>query len=125
MVVFLYSELSNTHHQWDVNHIKAKTFPYKRRMDIYNPDSFETCHTHIRHKRVALKIKYFAEYHEMPKSRDKSFEIKNGKMQELYEEQRLIEDTNNIKYIELQDKMFELSESMKVPKNIEVISNEK
>lgn len=56
---------------------------------------------------------------------NESFEIKNGKMHELYEKQRLIEDTNNIKYIELQDKMFELSESMKMPKNIEVISNEK
>ena len=56
---------------------------------------------------------------------NESFEIKNGKMHELYEKQRLIEDTNNIKYIELQDKMFELSESMKIPKNIEVISNEK
>ena len=105
--------------------LKLKHSYIKEEWILYNPDSFETCHTHIRHKRVALKIKYFAEYHEMPKSRDKSFEIKNGKMQELYEEQRLIEDTNNIKYIELQDKMFELSESMKVPKNIEVISNEK
>lgn len=56
---------------------------------------------------------------------NESFEIKNGKMHELYEKQRLIEDTNNIKYIELQDKMFELSESMKMPKNIEVIINEK
>ena len=53
--------------------LKLKHSYIKEEWILYNPDSFETCHTHIRHKRVALKIKYFAEYHEMPKSRDKRF----------------------------------------------------
>lgn len=40
---------------------------------LYNPDSFETCHTHCRHKRVAVKIKYLVEHHIVPYSRDIRF----------------------------------------------------
>lgn len=40
---------------------------------LYNPDSFETCHTHCRHKRVAVKIKYLVEHHIVPQSHDIQF----------------------------------------------------
>ena len=53
--------------------LKLKHSHIKDEWILYNPDSFETFHTHIRHKRVALKIKYLAEHHEMPESRDKRF----------------------------------------------------
>ena len=54
---------------------------------------------------------------------EESFEIKNGKMHELYEEQRLISNEESKQYSVLRDKMFELSDNMQVPKNIEVIKN--
>ncbi|WP_313076365.1 hypothetical protein [Lacrimispora sp.] len=50
-----------------------------------------------------------------------SFEIKNGKMHELYEKQRLMKDVSSKGYIELGDRMFELSDSMKIPKGIEKV----
>ncbi len=50
-----------------------------------------------------------------------SFEIKNGKMHELYEKQRPMRDVSSKEYIELGDKMFELSDSMEIPKGIEKV----
>lgn len=50
-----------------------------------------------------------------------SFEIKNGKMHELYEKQRPMRDVSSKGYIELGDRMFELSDSMKIPKGIEKV----
>ncbi len=35
--------------------LKLKHSHIKDEWILYNPDSFETCHTHIRHKHVALK----------------------------------------------------------------------
>lgn len=52
-----------------------------------------------------------------------SFEVKNGKMHELYEKQRLIKDTSSKEYMELDDEMFELSDSMAVPNDIEKVKN--
>lgn len=51
-----------------------------------------------------------------------SFEIKNGKMHELYEKQRPIKDVSSREYIELGDRMFELSDSMEIPKGIEKVN---
>ena len=45
--------------------LKLKHSHIKDEWILYNPDSFETCHTHVRHKRVALKIKYLVEHHEI------------------------------------------------------------
>lgn len=50
-----------------------------------------------------------------------SFEVKNGKMHELYERQRPIKDVSSRAYIELGDQMFELSDSMEIPKGIEKV----
>ena len=50
-----------------------------------------------------------------------SFEIKNGKMHELYEKQRPVTDVSSNEYIELGDQMFELSDSMEIPKGIEKV----
>lgn len=50
-----------------------------------------------------------------------SFEIKNGKMHELYEKQRPMRDISSREYIELGDRMFELSDSMEIPKGIEKV----
>ncbi len=50
-----------------------------------------------------------------------SFEVKNGKMHELYEKQRPIKDVSSKRYIELGDQMFELSDSMEIPKGIEKV----
>lgn len=53
-----------------------------------------------------------------------SFAVKNGRMHELYEEQRLISDRDSMEYIKLDDMMFELSDSMEVPAVIERLKNE-
>ncbi|MFT4106224.1 MAG: hypothetical protein QM657_10730 [Lacrimispora sp.] len=52
-----------------------------------------------------------------------SFNVKNGKMHELYEKQRLIKDTSSKGYIDLDDEMFELSDSMVVPNGIERVKD--
>ena len=48
-----------------------------------------------------------------------SFELKNGKLHELYEKQRVIMDKDSEEYIDLTDKMFELSDKLTTPINIE------
>ena len=40
---------------------------------LYDPSNFQNCHTHCRHLRVALKIRYLVEHEEMPVSKDKRF----------------------------------------------------
>lgn len=50
-----------------------------------------------------------------------SFGIKSGKIHELYEKQRLIKDVSSREYIELGNQMFELSDSMEIPKGIEKV----
>lgn len=52
-----------------------------------------------------------------------SFELKNGKMHELYEKQRQIKDTSSKTYMDLDDQMFELSDSMVIPENVEGVKN--
>lgn len=52
-----------------------------------------------------------------------SFKVKNGKMHELYKKQRSIKNVNSKEYIELGDWMFELSDSMNVPKGIEKVKS--
>lgn len=53
--------------------LKIKKSKIKEEWILYNPQCFETCHTHCRHKRVALKIKYLVEHRIMPISMNKSF----------------------------------------------------
>lgn len=50
-----------------------------------------------------------------------SFDVKNGAMHQLYEKQRLIQDESSIEYMDLNDKMFDLSDSMKIPTGIEEV----
>jgi len=52
-----------------------------------------------------------------------SFKIKDGEMHRLYEAQRLIKDTSSEEYIQLGDKMFELSDAMMPPQGIERVKN--
>lgn len=52
-----------------------------------------------------------------------SFDLKNGKLHEIYEKQRLIKDKTSSEYIELRDKMFELSDTLAKPQNIERVKN--
>ena len=40
---------------------------------IYEPDNFQNCHTHCRHLRVALKIKYLVSHEELPISKSVRF----------------------------------------------------
>lgn len=47
-----------------------------------------------------------------------SFELKNNELHKLYEEQRNILDEKSPRYIELEDKMYELSDKLQVPDNI-------
>lgn len=54
-----------------------------------------------------------------------SYVIKEGKMHELYEKQRVLTDTSSKEYIELEDMMFELSDSMEIPAGIGRIKNAK
>lgn len=44
-------------------------------------------------------------------------------MYKLYDKQRLIMDKASEQYIVLEDKMFEISDSMEIPKGIDVIKN--
>lgn len=54
-----------------------------------------------------------------------SFELKNSEaMHSLYEQARVLEP-NSDEYFEIEDKMFELSDSLEVPVNIESIENHK
>lgn len=39
---------------------------------VYNPHNF-ALHTHVKHKRVAVAMKYLVEHHRLPKSTDKRF----------------------------------------------------
>lgn len=48
-----------------------------------------------------------------------SFELKNGKLHELYEKQRLISDEESAEFISLKNQMFELSDQLTVPDGIE------
>ena len=54
-----------------------------------------------------------------------SYTIKEGKMHELYEKQRVLTDNSSKEYIELEDMMFELSDSMQIPEWIGRIKNVK
>lgn len=40
---------------------------------VYDPKCFQTCHTHCKHKRVALKIKYLVSHEIMPSTKDERF----------------------------------------------------
>ena len=52
-----------------------------------------------------------------------SFALKNGRLHELYEKQRLISDVTSPEYIRLRDEMFDLSDSLTRPDKIEEIRN--
>ena len=54
-----------------------------------------------------------------------SFELKNGKLHELYEKQRVmgIDANKTPEYLELQDKMFDLSSTLTVPADIEEVKS--
>jgi len=49
-----------------------------------------------------------------------SFELKNGKLHELYERARVL-DRRSVEYCDLEDKMFELSRTLEKPKGIEEV----
>ena len=40
---------------------------------VYNPRNFKRYHTHVRHKRVALKIKYLVDHNILPNSKNIDF----------------------------------------------------
>jgi SPP1 gp7 family putative phage head morphogenesis protein len=50
-----------------------------------------------------------------------SFTLKDGKLHELYEKQRLLTDVTSEEYLKLQQEMFELSDSLVKPKDIEKV----
>ncbi|MEL7571314.1 MAG: head morphogenesis protein, partial [Eubacteriaceae bacterium] len=50
-----------------------------------------------------------------------SYKLKNGELHKLYEKQRLLEDTSSDEYIELNNKMIELSNILTKPIGIERI----
>lgn len=50
-----------------------------------------------------------------------SFELKNGRMHDLYEKARLIKDRSSKEYTDLEDRMFELSDKLSIPKGIEKV----
>lgn len=52
-----------------------------------------------------------------------SFDLKNGKMHELYEKQRVITDKRSVEYIRLQDEMFDLSDALRKPKDVERVKS--
>jgi SPP1 gp7 family putative phage head morphogenesis protein len=60
---------------------------------------------------------------EMQYHTEKSFNLKNGELHKLYEKQRLILDDESEEYLEIEDKMIELSSKLTFPKNIERVKN--
>lgn len=52
-----------------------------------------------------------------------SVAIKNGKMHDLYEKQRFIKDKYSEEFIKIDDEMFDLSDTLEVPKGIERVKN--
>lgn len=48
-----------------------------------------------------------------------SFALKNGELHKLYEKQRVIENKESEEYIDLRNKMFELSDKLTIPNNVE------
>ncbi len=52
-----------------------------------------------------------------------SFDLKNGKLHDLYEEQRLISDRSSKEYLRLDDEMYELSDELTIPAGIERIKS--
>ena len=60
---------------------------------------------------------------EMQYHTQESFDLKNGELHKLYEKQRKILDDESEEYLELDDKMIELSSRLTFPKNIERVKN--
>jgi hypothetical protein len=60
---------------------------------------------------------------EMQYHTKESFDLKNGELHELYERQRKITDDESEEYLEIEDKMIELSSKLTFPKNIERVKN--
>lgn len=52
-----------------------------------------------------------------------SFDLKNGELHKLYEKQRKLLDDESEEYLEIEDKMIELSSRLTFPKNIERVKN--
>ena len=52
-----------------------------------------------------------------------SFDLKNGELHKLYEKQRKFLDDESEEYLEIEDKMIELSSRLTFPKNIERVKN--
>ena len=49
---------------------------------------------------------------------EESFELKNGELHELYERQRKIKNSKNEEFIEIERRMFELSDKLTPPLGI-------
>lgn len=60
---------------------------------------------------------------EMQYHTQESFDLKNGELHKLYEKQRKILDEDSEEYLEIEDKMIDLSNRLTVPKNIERVKN--
>nr|DAL93868.1 MAG TPA: minor capsid protein [Caudoviricetes sp.] len=60
---------------------------------------------------------------EMQYHTQESFDLKNGELHKLYEKQRKILDDESEEYLELEDKMIELSSRLTFPKNVERVKN--
>ena len=60
---------------------------------------------------------------EMQYHTPESFKLKNGELHKLYEQQRKISDYRSKEYIELEDRMIDLSGQLTFPKNIERVKN--
>ena len=52
-----------------------------------------------------------------------SFKLKNGRLHELYEKQRVIQDSESKEYIRLNNEMMELSEALTIPDKIDEVKN--
>lgn len=51
-----------------------------------------------------------------------SFELKNGKLHELYEKQRILKNPMSKEYIQLQNQMVDLSDALTVPVNVQEVT---
>lgn len=60
---------------------------------------------------------------EMQYHTKESFDLKSGELHELYEQQRKIADDESEEYLEIEDKMIELSSKLTFPENIERVNS--
>lgn len=63
---------------------------------VYDPLSFQSCHTHCKHKRVALKIRYLVTHKIVPTTHDTRFVVSCMRVNKDPQYEQLLQQYLNI-----------------------------